>query len=179
MSSSSCNQSNCQNHVTVIGAGWCGFTKKLVAEIEEARDTAEQEGVDLQFNFHYIDCGGPDKDHQFCKHENVKGFPLAVPGHDECAQKHLDEGKIVSGYQPVGSHPLLSGQVSCAHVKDHDAASGAAPKATAAVKKQAAPKKPAAPKAVATAGGVHTGATKHAPLDTLKPAVIHPTCGGH
>lgn len=177
MSSSSCHQSNCQNHVTVIGAGWCGFTKKLIAEIEEAQDTAEQEGVDLQFDFKYIDCGGADKEHAFCKHKAVQGFPLVVPGHDDCAKKHLDEGKIVSGYQAVGSHPLLSGQVTCAHVHAQDAAGGsakAAPKAPSAAPKAA----PAKAKGLHTAGGKHQGLAKHAPVKA-EPAAVHSSCGAH
>lgn len=85
---------------TVIGASWCGFTNKMKEELD----------IDnVDHNYHFIDCGGEDKDHELCKHVNIKGFPTCVCGHGDDAKKELDAGNHVPGYAALDSHKVVNG----------------------------------------------------------------------
>jgi len=86
----------------VIGADWCGFTRKILEDLD----------IDnVDHNYEYVDCG-KDKDHPLCGHANVKGFPTCVCGHGDTAQQELADGKHVAGYAPLSSHGVVNGS-SC------------------------------------------------------------------
>lgn len=91
---------------TVIGAEWCGYTRKFLEELE-------LENVD----FDYIDC--TDRVHELCTHENVKGYPTTACGKGAQAKKNLDKGRHVAGYRPPADHPIAN-HSQCGAESDSD-----------------------------------------------------------
>lgn len=58
--------------VTVFGAAWCGFTRKLV-------DSLRQEGIDHT----YVECTNPDRSlTEAARRLNLSGFPVTMIGDD-------------------------------------------------------------------------------------------------
>ena len=77
--------------VAVLGANWCGFSKKLYADLAEPTHAARLAQNDVVVTIY--DCDGADKD--VCQQINggqpVNGFPTLVK--TECQQ-------ISPGYKP-------------------------------------------------------------------------------
>ena len=84
---------------TVIGADWCGFTKKIHAELDASELT-------LDIDYHKIECGKENPQHEACKH--VLGYPAVVSGGESTAAQQCQEGKAEAGYRPLGDHPIIS-----------------------------------------------------------------------
>ena len=88
------------NTFTVIGADWCGFTKKLVNELKEHN-----------IDHDYIECSDKNNLHPACK--QVDGYPHVTPCGKEHAEEHAKAKKGVPGYRTVAEHPVINGEITC------------------------------------------------------------------
>jgi glutaredoxin-related protein len=93
MANHPCMSSN--EKFTVIGADWCGYTKKILKELEEHDIT----------NFDYLECSSDDK-HEACLF--VQGYPAVVDGPKEGAAAKCKAGEAVPGYRSPNDHPIIS-----------------------------------------------------------------------
>ena len=69
------------NKIYVVGANWCGYSKKMYAEIAASPH---------KDRFVILEATGADKDHEFCK--NIRGYPTLKNSKGEAKQV---------GYAPI------------------------------------------------------------------------------
>ena len=72
---------NEDNKIYVVGAAWCGYSRKMYAEVEASP---------YKDRFVILEATGKDKDHAFCK--NIRGFPTLKNSKGETKQ---------TGYVPI------------------------------------------------------------------------------
>lgn len=74
---------NEENKIYVVGAEWCGYSRKMYAEVAASPQVVKD-------RFVILEAAGKDKDHEFCK--VVRGFPTLKNSKGETIQ---------TGYAPI------------------------------------------------------------------------------
>ena len=78
------------NELTIYGADWCGYTKKLKSDITSHNDEYSKAGVSLN----YVNCAESETNHKLCVDQGVTAFPTLK---NQC-------GELRSGYANADSN---------------------------------------------------------------------------